>query len=190
MKAFRVLLLSSVLVFSQAALAGAATGARSGLPEGLNMGLGASGLSLDWAGGPLAFGGAITGDMFSANALSPTLRLVWTARNRDNLSVGFLAGAHYGLSTPIYNPIDQTTSPFGRELVGDVGLTASYRFDLPLLFERVLPLTLTPTLTFKIDRNGSLAFGPQTNIELAARFSKDVELTLGGGTIVGLRFQI
>ncbi|HEY9857099.1 MAG TPA: hypothetical protein V6D05_15250 [Stenomitos sp.] len=174
--------------------------ARSGLPTGLHVGVGLTGASADLALGPISLGGAVTSSYMGTGnfgtALNPSARLVWTVRGGDGLSAGLVAAGTSMLGYPPPTPVNtQDPSTYKspqpvRTLIGDVGLAVSYRYDFPYFFGRPLPITFSPTVTFMLDENGNVKFGPQTNLEVALRFTPEAELTVGGGTAVGLRFKL
>lgn len=197
---------AAALVIFAAETANASVQPRSGLPQGLNVGLGLTGASLDLSFGPLAIGGAVAGSTMNfgniGGTLNPFARLIYTIRNDETLAFGFVLGAAapltYPVVTPMIKPATATESASvtytpptpARVPIVDVGLTASYHFNLPNYFGVSLPLTVTPTVTFMLDGNNNLTFGPSTNLEAAVRFAPEVELVFGGGTSVGLRFKI
>lgn len=199
MRSITAALLTSTIGLLLAQPAVAAAEARSGLPTGLHLGVGLTGASADLALGPVSVGGAVTSSYMGmgpfGTTLNPSARVVWTVRGGDGLSVG-LVGA--GTSMLGYPPVPANTkdgvvySPPQpvRTLIGDAGVAVSYRYDFPNFFGRPLPITFSPTVTFMLDENGNVKFGPQTNLEVAVRFTPEAELTVGGGTAVGLRFKL
>lgn len=185
-----ILAVSSLgLMLTQPALA--SVEARSGLPTGLHVGVGLTGASTDLALGPISLGGAVTSSYMGTGpfgtALNPSARLVWTVRGGDGLSAGLVAAGTSMLTYPAYAPVN-TKDPTAankppqpiRILIGDVGLAVSYRYDFPYFFGRPLPITFSPTVTFMLDENGNVKFGPQTAMEVALRFTPEAELTVGG----------
>jgi len=168
--------------------------ARAGLPTGLHVGVGLTGVSTDLALGPISLGGAVASSYMGSGpfgtALNPSARLVWTVRGGDGLSAGLVAAGTSMLTYPPYAPDPNKPPQTARVLIGDVGLAVSYRYDFPYFFGRPLPITFSPTVTFMLDENGNVKFGPQTNLEVALRFTPEAELTVGGGTAVGLRFKL
>lgn len=187
MRPLLLTLLTSLLGLSVSPPAFASLEGRSGLPSGIHVGMGLAGISLDAVAGPIAFGGAVAGINGMGSMLIPSVRAIWTVRDGQGLSAGVMATA--------MSALDTNTPPYGgtppvRVLMGEVGLAVSYRYDVPDIFGRTLPLTLSPILTFMIDPNGNVKFGPQTSLEFAARFTPEAELTIGGGTIVGMRFKL
>ncbi|MNY04262.1 hypothetical protein D3C86_1369280 [compost metagenome] len=109
---------------------------------------------------------------------------------RDSGAIAFgLLGAYTGVQTYASGLLGPSPEPVVVP-VGEAGLALSYRYDFPNFFGRSLPIIFSPTVTFMTDDKGMVKFGPHTSLEVAARFTPEAELTLGGGTIVGVRFRL
>ncbi|HEY9899802.1 MAG TPA: hypothetical protein V6D00_11520 [Pantanalinema sp.] len=167
--------------------------ARAGLEQGLNLGLGMTGAGLNVSAGPVTLGGSVTSASVYygsvGTALTPSAHLVYTVRDTGAIAFG-LVGAYTAVQT--YGPpkLDGTASEPLVIPVGEAGLALSYRYDFPHFFGRALPITFSPTVTFMADDKGMVKFGPHTSLEVSARFTPEAELTLGGGTIIGVRFRL
>ncbi|MBO9542210.1 hypothetical protein J7643_16600 [bacterium] len=166
--------------------------ARAGLDQGLNLGLGMTGASLNLTAGPITVGGAVTSASVYygsvGTSLTPAAHLVYTVRDTGTIAFGLL-GAYTGVQTYASTPVGVAPEPVVIP-VGEAGLALSYRYDFPNFFGRSLPITFSPTVTFMTDDKGMVKFGPHTSLEVAARFTPEAELTVGGGTIVGVRFRL
>ncbi|MNL24968.1 hypothetical protein D3C87_1464240 [compost metagenome] len=166
--------------------------ARAGLEQGIHLGLGMTGAGLNLSAGPLTIGGSVTSASVYygsvGTALTPAAHLVYTVRDTGAIAFG-LMGAYTVVQT--YGPGQPDRAPDPVVIpVGEAGLALSYRYDFPHFFGRPLPITFSPTVTFMAGDKGLVKFGPHTSLEVAARFTPEAELTLGGGTIIGVRFRL
>lgn len=164
---------------------------RSDLPQGFNFGLGMSGSSLDYSMGAVAIGGDVKGYVLRPIGLggivTPLARVVWTAHRSDTLSLGLVADV---TSFPIPVVTQDRVSTFANIPIGELGVAMSLHFNCPIVFGKLVPMTLSPSILFRGDEYNNVIFGPSTNLELAARIMPDLELTLGGGNVIGLRYKI
>lgn len=169
--------------------------------QGNTIGLGLFGLSYDYGLGPISLGLMATTPLptipgLSNNSYQPYLKLstraVWRMFESDNLSAGLLVGLEY-----------DPGNPGSRSwLTPDVGFAVAYGFKI---FE--VPIALRLNVTVAASRNTQyysdldttslpsrnflqqLTVGPNTSLELAFKPNENLELTLGGGTVVGMRLH-
>lgn len=167
--------------------------ARAGLPQGLNLGLGMTGAGLNVTAGPVTLGGSVTSASVYygsvGTTLTPAAHLVYTVRDHSGIAFG-LFGAYTGVQTYGAPAPDGSAGVPVVIPVGEAGLALSYRYDFPFFFGRSLPIIFSPNVTFMADDKGMVKFGPHTGLELSAQFTPEAELTLGGGTIIGVRFRL
>lgn len=188
----------TALVLSTPALA--ATQRSADFSDGSAVGIGLFGLSYDYGLGPVSLGASIGTDLASSfsygqPALKYNARLVWRVMEMDGLSGGVLAGLQY-----------DPGRPGGRAYLNpDLGFSVAYdfrRFDSPFALRLNVTLGVgsassnyypssdgsvpdTPTANF-FQR---LTVGPNTSLELAYMPSDNMEITLGGGTWLGMRLK-
>jgi hypothetical protein len=194
-------LLSVTLALVVSAPAFASTQRSADFTEGSAVGIGLFGLSYDYGLGPVSLGANIGTDLASFNyygqpALKYNARLLWRVMEMDGLSGGVLAGLQY-----------DPGRPGGRAYLNpDLGFSVAYdfrRFDAPFALRLNVTLGVgsgatnyypstpdgsapdTPTANF-FQR---LTVGPNTSLELAYMPSDNMEITLGGGTWLGMRLK-
>ena len=162
--------------------------------EGQTLGIGLYGISYDYSAWNLSAGAYALSKQYGSNLTpifdqSPDLGLRFAARSyaQDGLSVGWIGGLHVS-SQNVYSA---ATGGYQRgALVPDLGMSVAYGFnlwELPLAFR--LNLTLGFSLLERGDLLQRLQFGPQTGFELAWQPREDLELTVGGGTLLGMRLK-
>jgi hypothetical protein len=175
----------------------------SDFSQGNTIGVGLFGLSYDYGVGPFSIGAAFSSDAIysfaSGSRLRPGLRAMWRFMEIDGLSAGVLAGVQYDPGTP-----------GGRAyLTPDLGVGMAYNFkifDLPTALRLNLTLALSssstgyyfgsyPTSNSNVDEPTPnffqrLSIGPMSSLELAFMPSPNFEITLGGGTWLGMRLKI
>jgi hypothetical protein len=198
--------LFSLLAAGAIALAGALPAQAATLPSadfkpGQTMGLGLAGLSYDYAFPRVSLGASLA----SSNAWSPNLthmqlgaRAAYRFLQSDGLTAAVVGGV-------VFDP----GQPGGRSyLIPDLGLGAAYRFQVgafPLSVRFNFTLTAdqgqasAPYAQYPVDPNAPqvptgnflqrLTAGPNTMIGLAYQPSDNVEVTVGSGTLVGVRFS-
>ena len=202
MKAFnRALICLSLAVMPSLALllpAEAAIQRSADFTSGHNVGVGLFGLSYDYGMGPFSIGTS-----FSTNAmptlvgirLKPAVRSMWRFMEMEGLSAGVIAGLQ----------LDPGDVGGKASLVPDLGVGMAYNFKL---LDVAMALRLNLTLAtansntlFIVPTNDNidapvpnalqrLTVGPQTSLELAFMPTKNLEITLGGGTWVGMRVKL
>lgn len=187
--------------FALAPLAAQAeTIANADFRPGQTIGVGIAGLSYDYAFPRVSLGGSLS----TSNWLSPgNGRMQLGARglvrflDQQNLSAAVVGGVLFDPGTPG----DRSY------LVPDLGLGVGYRFTLG-----GLPLALRFNVTLTVDQGQNappyatsispdvtvtqprgtvlqrLTTGPNTMLALAYQPTDNLEITLGGGTLVGVRF--
>lgn len=178
--------------------------------QGSTIGVGLFGLGYDYGLGPfslgltattplpnlsnLAFGSYSMHASSSFTGYQPYLKLstraLWRLFESDGLSAGFLVGLEY-----------DPGSPGSRSwLTPDVGFSMAYGFEfweLPMALR--LNVTIAPARTsayLDSDTNlpprtflQQLSIGPNTSLELAVKPNDNLEITLGGGTLLGMRLH-
>ncbi|MEZ0368602.1 MAG: hypothetical protein ACAI44_05865 [Candidatus Sericytochromatia bacterium] len=166
--------------------------------EGQTIGLGLYGLSYDYGIGFFSAGLAIQSASSSNlsnpfnNPLKPGLRLVGRIYQQEGLSASVLGGL-------LFDPGFSGDRPL---LTPDLGLGIAY--DFRQVFQMPFALRMNLTLGFSDGRNRytpidestptpnffqRLSFGPQTSLELAWIPTDHLEVTLGGGTLLGMRLK-
>lgn len=188
-----------MLSLSLASNARAAIQRSADFSQGSSLGLGLYGLSYDYGLSAFSAGLAIqspaSGSLGNplADALRLNLRLAGRFYQQDGLSMAVIGGVLY----------DPGRSGDRSYLIPDLGLGLAYDFrNFQIPFALRLNLTLaandTRNRSFPTDPSGaidapnflqSLSFGPQTSIELAWLPTDNLEVTLGGGTLLGMRFK-
>lgn len=192
------LLAAGALGLAFALPAQAATLPSADFKPGQTMGLGLAGLSYDYAFPRVSLGASLA----ASNAWSPNFthmqlgaRAAYRFLQADGLSAAVIGGVTF-----------DPGQPGGRSyLIPDVGLGAAYRFNLAAFpFSVRFNFTLTadqgqataPYAQYPIDPNAvqargnflqRLTAGPNTMIGFAYHPSDSVEVTLGSGTLVGVR---
>jgi hypothetical protein len=174
----------------------------SDFSQGHAIGVGLFGLAYDYGVGPFSIGAAFSSDAvysFSASSrLRPSVRALWRFMEQDGLSAGILAGVQY-----------DPGSPGGRAyLTPDLGVGMAYNFkifDLPTALRLNLTLALSNNSTnyyfgsYPTDSNTDtptpnffqrITIGPMSSLELAFMPSENFEITLGGGTWLGMRLKL
>lgn len=163
--------------------------------EGQTLGIGLYGISYDYSLWNVSAGAYAVSKQYGSNLSplfdqSPDLGLRFSVRSYDKegLSVGWIGGLHVSSE----NNYSNTTGDYQRRnlLTPDLGLSVAYGFNL---WELPLALRLNLTLGFSLLERGDLLqrlrFGPQTGFELAWQPREDLEVTLGGGTLMGMRLK-
>lgn len=163
--------------------------------EGNSLGIGLYGIAYDYSLWNVSLGAYAMTKQYGSNLTpildqSPELGLRFLARSyeRDGLSVGWVGGLHVSS----YKDYSGVTQDYRQRstLTPDVGMSVAYGFDL---FEMPLALRMNLTLGFSLLEGGDffqrLKFGPQTGLELAWQPREDLEVTLGGGTLLGMRLK-
>lgn len=189
-------LAAGLMVFSQFSTPAQAAIQRSAdFNQGSAIGIGIYGLSYDYGIGWFSAGIAAQSPA-SLNAgnpmnvpLKPSVRLLARFYELEGLSAGVLGGV-------VYDPGQPGSRAY---LTPDLGLGVAYdfrQFNLPLALRLNLTLAVgdarseysspdAPSANF-FQR---LMFGPQTSLELAWMPSDHLEVTLGGGTLLGMRLK-
>lgn len=174
----------------------------SDFSQGHAIGVGLFGLSYDYGVGPFSIGAAFSSDAVysfaSGNRLRPGLRAMWRFMEIDGLSAGILGGVQYDPGTPGNRAY----------LTPDLGVGMAYNFkifDLPTALRLNLTLALSASSTryyfgsYPTDSSVDeptpnffqrLTIGPMSSLELAFMPSQNFEITLGGGTWLGMRLKI
>ncbi|PKL75656.1 MAG: hypothetical protein CVV27_14250 [Candidatus Melainabacteria bacterium HGW-Melainabacteria-1] len=165
--------------------------------DGHAIGIGLYGLSYDYgigffsaglsAGSPASYS---LGNPL-ANPLRPSLRLFARFYEQAGLSAGLFTGLNFDPGTPGERAY----------LIPDLGLGVAYdfrQFNLPFALRLNLSLALNDSRNRYYSPDSSyptpnffqrLTFGPQTSLELAWMPSDQFEVTLGGGTLLGMRMK-
>lgn len=167
--------------------------------EGQSLGLGLYGASYDYGIGGFSAGVAISGNVTTSllpdtyNSLKSSLRLLGRFYQADGLSAAVLGGLQFDPGMPGSRAY----------LTPDLGVAIGYDFRQ---FEAPFAVRLNVSLALREDRfyasptpegssaaNGNffqrLGFGPNTSLELAWLPSDNLEVTLGGGTLLGMRLK-
>lgn len=164
---------------------------------GQTIGIGLYGMSYDYGIGFFSAGFSVQSpsSLSLSNPLNdplrPGLRLAGKFYQHDGLSADVLGGL-------LYDPGRSGERPL---LVPDLGLGLAYDFrqyKLPFVLRMNLTLAITDGLS-RYDNGDQalpnvtffqrLSFGPQTSLELAWLPTKHLEVTLGGGTLLGMRLK-
>jgi hypothetical protein len=174
------------------------------LQAGHTLGLGFAGMAYDYGlGGRYGLGGSLSAPLWQSGGAWMKLDARTQARFIDESD--FKAAAIAGLR------LDPGGLGQRSYLIPDAGIGVAYTREL-----WGVPLTLRLNVTLTIDQGQTgnfptgvagvdgipydstmprpnllqrLTFGPNTNVALAAKLSDRFELSLGGGTIVGLRYH-
>ncbi|PIQ25877.1 hypothetical protein COW36_22335 [bacterium (Candidatus Blackallbacteria) CG17_big_fil_post_rev_8_21_14_2_50_48_46] len=164
---------------------------------GNTIGVGMFGLSYDYGIGNFSLGTSFNTSMASSFSYSglrmlPSVRGMWRFMDMDGLSAGVLAGLQY----------DPGTVGGRAYLTPDLGVGMAYNFKL---FELPMALRLNLTLalgnsynTYYSDVSDQpvpnlfqrLTIGPQSSLELAIMPNQNLEITFGGGTVLGMRIKL
>jgi hypothetical protein len=195
----RFLLAVSISVFALQTLSGAPVQAAiqrsADFSEGQTLGIGLYGIAYDYSAWNVSVGAYAVSKQYGSNLTpifdqSPDLGLRFAARSyeQDGLSVGWIGGIHVSSQ----NTYNNTINGYQQRglLTPDLGMSVAYGFnlwELPLAFR--LNLTLGFSLLERGDVLQRLQFGPQTGLEVAWQPRKDLEVTLGGGTLMGMRLK-
>ncbi len=166
--------------------------------EGSTIGIGIYGMSYDYGIGFFSAGlsaqssASLNFGNPMSQPLKPSLRLLARFYQLEGLSAGVLAGATYDPGFPGSRAY----------LTPDLGLSVGYDFRV-----HNAPFALRLNLTLAVgDGRGAypindydalpsgnffqrLSFGPLTSLELAWMPSEHFEVTLGGGTLMGMRLK-
>lgn len=202
----RHLALATFLAFAPALPAAAATAPIADFQPGQTLGIGLAGVSWDYGIGRGSLGAQIgnpsglTGGF--NNRIKAGARGMWRFLEAQDIHVASLVGLEF-----------DPGFPGGRSyLVPDVGLAVAYRFkwgDLPLAARFNVSLTVDQgqqqgngPVPAMYDPDGGvvdvtpvgnvfqrLILGPNTMIGVGLTAMDRYELTLGGGTLVGLRIR-
>lgn len=188
-----------------AAPAAAATAPVADFRPGQTLGIGLAGVSWDYGLGRGSLGAQIGNPAGLAgggnNRIKAGARGMWRFLEAQDINVASLVGLEF-----------DPGAPGGRSyLVPDVGLAVAYRFkwgDLPLAARFNVSLTVDqgqqrfngpiPSMPYAPDGGGvdvapvgnvfqRMILGPNTMIGVGLTAMDRYELTLGGGTLVGLR---
>ena len=164
------------------------------MPNGNNVSVGLFGLSYDYVIDAFGIGASIGKPLFSftySPAMNLGLRAHYRFLNSDNLSAGVLAAVNLDPGTP---------SDASGKLIPDVGVGVAYTFE-------DIGLSLRLNLTFTSSWTGApnvfsysgdtqapnflqtITIGPNTSFEIGYRLNETAELTLGGGSLVGIRMN-
>lgn len=193
-----VLCASVSLIWS--ASAQAATQLSADLEPGHRLGLGLMGAAYDLGLGPVGLGLALNtrepqsllgGNFRTENMqLRYSLRGMWRVAEIESLSMGVLAGLHLDPGQPGERP----------GLTPEVGMGVAWdlrTFDLPFALRLNLSVGINPYRPQPWQQNNTpptflqrLGLGPATSLEAAWFVNEQTEVTLGGGTLVGLRLKI
>lgn len=190
----------------------AATQRSADFSQGNTVGIGLFGLSYDYGLGPASLGfdsnarlgglGMYNGG-FGGNNLKFSTRALWQVMDTETITGAFIAAAHYdpgdiGQSNPMFVP--------------EVGFSIAYRIlDSPFLIRLNTTVGYNSTLkgmvypsysTGEIDKPQStepkevdanflqkFGIGPGTSFELAYQPDENSEITLGGGSLIGMRLK-
>lgn len=182
-----------LLAFAAAALAGLAMPAEAstipaaGFAPGSRLGLGYAGLSYDHAFGDTIVGAALNQDT-TFNRFKVGVRGLHRFLTLNGMSVGVVAGLQYDPGVPGQRAY----------MVPDAGLSFAYRFP----GDR--PIALKVNVTFTVDQytyvdplspapRGNvlqrLTFGPNTMVGGEIQLDEHLALTIGGGTLAGMRLS-
>jgi hypothetical protein len=191
----------------------AATQRSADFTPGNTVGIGLFGLSYDYGLGPVSLGfdsnarlnSALSmyggGGGFGGNTLKFSTRGLWKVMETEKITGAFIVAAHYDPGD-----IGRNNAAF----VPEVGFSMAYRIlDTPFLirlnttvgYNSTLKGTVypdysagpsdMPTEPTEVDANFLQKFGvgPGTSFELAYQPDENSEITLGGGSLVGMRLK-
>ena len=178
----------------------AATQLSADLEAGHRLGLGLMGAAYDLGLGPMGLGFAIntrepqsllTGNFRTENMqLRYSLRGMWRIAEIESLSMGVLAGIH----------LDPGRAGERPGLTPEVGMGVAWdlrTFDLPFAVRLNLSVGINPYRPQPWQQNDPpptllqrLGLGPASALEAAWFVNEHTEVTLGGGTLIGLRLKI
>lgn len=165
-------------------------------PQGHAIGVGMFGLAYDYGIGALSIGSSFSGDAtyslsYSAR-IRPALRALWRFMEMEGLSAGVLAGIQF----------DPGTVGGRAYLTPDLGVGLAYNFhilEIPMAFRLNLTLALGPGSRASYPDTTDqptpnlfqrLTIGPLSSMELALMPTQNLEITLGGGTWLGMRIKL
>lgn len=163
--------------------------------EGQTLGVGLYGMAYDYSAWNVSLGAYAVSKAYGSNLTpifdqSPDLGLRFAVRSyeQEGLYIGWVGGLHVSGQSD-YNTISGSYQQ-RNHLIPDLGMSVAYNFNL---WELPLALRLNLTLGFSLLEQGDLLqrlqFGPQTGLELAWQPRKDLEVTVGGGTLMGMRLK-
>ena len=190
----------------------AATQRSADFSQGNTVGIGLFGLSYDYGLGPVSLGfdsnakinsslSVYGGGGFGGNTLKFSSRGLWKVMETEKITGAFIAAAHYDPGD-----IGQNNPAF----VPEVGFSIAYRIlDTPFLIRlnttvgynstlkgTVYPdystgINETPAEPREVEANFLQKFGvgPGTSFELAYQPDENSEITLGGGSLIGMRLK-
>ena len=187
--------LGALALLSTLAPAQAAIQRSADFSEGHALGIGLYGIAYDYSMWGVSAGAYAVTKQYSSS-LTPIfeqspelgLRLLARSYDKDGLSVGWVGGLHVSSR----NDYSDVTQGYRQRniLTPDLGLSVAYGFNL---WEMPLALRMNLTLGFSLLERGDffqrLKFGPQTGLELAWQPRQDLEVTVGGGTLLGMRLK-
>lgn len=200
MKSIKPALLALSLVISALSLqpAQAAIQRSADFSEGHSVGIGLYGLSYDYGIGFFSAGlVASSAASFSlgnpfGQPIKPGLRLLGRFYQQDGLSAGVLGGLTF----------DPGNVGDRAYLTPDLGLGVAYdfkQFNVPVALRLNISVALGQSRSYSYypgedpQPQGNLfqrlMFGPNTSLELAWMPTDKLEVTLGGGTILGMRMK-
>lgn len=164
--------------------------------QGHTVGVGMFGLSYDYGVGPFSIGSSVSSDavynMSYSARLRPGLRGMWRFMEMDGLSAGILAGIQF----------DPGTVGGRAYLTPDLGVGMAYNFrlvEIPMALRLNLTLALGNSNNTYYPENTDqptpnmfqrLTIGPLSSMELAFMPTRNLEITLGGGTWLGMRVKL
>ncbi len=187
--------LGALAYLSSLAPAHAAIQRSADFSEGHALGIGLYGIAYDYSMWGVSAGAYAVTKQYSSS-LTPIfeqspelgLRLLARSYDKDGLSVGWVGGLHVSSRTDYSDVIQDSRQR--NILTPDLGLSVAYGFNL---WEMPLALRMNLTLGFSLLERGDffqrLKFGPQTGLELAWQPRQDLEVTVGGGTLLGMRLK-
>lgn len=163
--------------------------------NGSSLGLGLYGLAYDFGWEFLSIGLSAASPTTTGNPLTSPLRLNTRVLGRFYQAEGLSAAVLAGVT------LDPGSPGSRAYLTPDLGLSIGYdfrEFDVPFAVRLNLSLAVSqqtgvqygwqdpqPASNF-LQR---LTFGPQTSLEVAWMPNDNLELTLGGGTLLGMRLK-
>lgn len=167
--------------------------------EGSTLGIGLYGLSYDYGIGGFSAGLNVSSSAsYGANSYSPfnsplrpSLRLMGRVYQQEGLSAGIFGGLFF----------DPGNVGERAYLVPDLGLGIAYdfkQFNVPLALRLNMSVALgDPRRSYSNPEDSPvsanffqrLMMGPNTSLELAWLPTETLEVTLGGGTLVGMRMK-
>lgn len=178
----------------------AATQLSADVEPGHRLGLGLMGAAYDIGLGPVGLGFALNTrepqSLLAGNfrtehmQLRYSLRGIWRIAEIDSLAMGVLAGIHLDPGQAGERP--GITPELGMGVAWDLR-----SFDLPFALRLNLSVGIHPYRPSSWQQNDTpptllqrLGLGPATSLEAAWFVNDNTEVTLGGGTLVGLRLKI